>query len=57
MAFIGPEPHERERLTALGAMAGSVAHHYNNFLCSIATSLEFALNMNTISAMRRIPSS
>ena len=44
---------KRERLTALGAMAGSVAHHYNNFLCSIATSLDFALNMNTISAMRR----
>ncbi len=42
-----------ERLNALGLMSGSVAHHYNNLLCSIATSLEYALNMNTMSAMRR----
>ena len=44
---------KRERLTTLGALSGSVAHHYNNILCSIATSLEYALNMNTMSAMRR----
>lgn len=44
---------KRERLTTLGAMSGSVAHHYNNLLCSIATSLEYALNMNTMTATRR----
>lgn len=42
-----------ERLTSLGSMSGAVAHHYNNLLCSIATSLEYALNMNTMPAMRR----
>lgn len=42
-----------ERLSTLGAMSGSVAHHYSNLLCSIATSLEYAMNMNTMTAMRR----
>jgi PAS domain S-box-containing protein len=44
---------ERERLTALGALSRGVAHHYNNLLCCIATSVEYAINMNTTSAMRR----
>lgn len=44
---------KRERLNTLGMLSGSVAHHYNNLLCGIATSLEYALNMNTMSAMRR----
>lgn len=42
-----------ERLSSLGAMSGSVAHHYSNLVCSIATSLEYAMNMNTMTAMRR----
>ncbi len=44
---------ERERLASLGGLSGAVAHHYNNLLCSIATSVEYAINMNTVSAMRR----
>lgn len=44
---------KRERLTALGALSGAIAHHFNNLLGSIATSLDYAMNMNTISAMRR----
>jgi len=44
---------KNERLTYLGNLAGAVAHHYNNLLCSIATGLEYAMNMNTMAAMRR----
>lgn len=44
---------KNERLNSLGEMSGAVAHHYSNLLCSIATSLEFALNLNSVAAMRR----
>lgn len=43
----------RERLASLGGLSGAVAHHYNNLLCCIATSVEYAINMNTVTAMRR----
>lgn len=44
---------ERERLASLGTLARGIAHHYNNLLCCIATSVEYAINMNTTTAMRR----
>jgi PAS domain S-box-containing protein len=44
---------KRERLASLGSLSGGIAHHYNNLLCCIATSVEYAINMNTTSAMRR----
>lgn len=44
---------KNERLAYLGKLAGAVAHHYNNLLCSIATSVDYAMNMNTMTAMRR----
>ncbi len=44
---------KRQRLSVLGSLAGAVAHHYNNLLCGIVTSLEYASNMNTTTAMRR----
>lgn len=44
---------KRGRLASLGSLSGAVAHHYNNLLCCIATSVEYAINMNTLSAMRR----
>lgn len=47
------EVKRHERLGSLGAMSGAVAHHYNNLLCSIATSIEYATNMNAVPAMRR----
>jgi PAS domain S-box-containing protein len=47
------EVDKRDRLASLGSLSGAVAHHYNNLLCCIATSVEYAINMNTLSAMRR----
>lgn len=44
---------ERERLASLGSLSRGVAHHYNNLLCCIATSVEYAINMNTTTAMRK----
>ncbi len=44
---------KQKRLNLLGELAGAVAHHYNNLLCSIVTSVEYAMNMNTMTAMRR----
>lgn len=44
---------KNHRLEALGAMSGSVAHHYNNLLCGVATSLEYAMNMSTLMATRK----
>ncbi len=44
---------KREKLASLGSLSGAVAHHYNNLLCCIATSVEYAINMNTMTAMRR----
>ncbi len=44
---------KKGRLASLGSLSGAVAHHYNNLLCCIATSVEYAINMNTLSAMRR----
>lgn len=42
-----------ERLASLGTLSGAVAHHYNNLLCSITTSIEYAMNMQTTAAMKR----
>lgn len=43
----------RQKLNVLGSLAGAVAHHYNNLLCSITTSLDYATNVNTPSAFQK----
>jgi len=40
-------------MTALGHISGSVAHHFNNLLGGIATSVDFAQAMSNPSAMKR----
>ena len=45
--------NKQVRLNSLASLAGAVAHHYNNLLCSIATTIEFANSMTTVAAVRR----
>ena len=47
------ELDKQHRLASLGSLSGAIAHHYNNLLCCVATSVEYAINMNTLTAMRR----
>jgi PAS domain S-box-containing protein len=44
---------ESQKMSAMGAMAGQVAHHFNNVIGGIITSLDFAENSDDIDAMRR----
>jgi signal transduction histidine kinase len=44
---------KQERLSTLGSLAGAMAHHYNNLLCGVGTSLEYAMNLNNVIAMRK----
>lgn len=44
---------KRQKLASLGSLSGAVAHHYNNLLCCIATSVEYAISTNSLPAMRR----
>jgi len=42
-----------EKMAALGALAGGLAHHFNNILGGVATSVDFALKSGDPGAFRR----
>lgn len=44
---------KQQRLTSLGALAGSISHHYNNLLTCLATTIDYADKMSTLSAMKK----
>ncbi|MBN1343513.1 MAG: PAS domain S-box protein [Phycisphaerae bacterium] len=44
---------EHGKMASLGALAGGVAHHFNNILGGVATSVDFALKLDDPSALRR----
>ncbi len=44
---------KKSRLASLGSLAGAVAHHYNNLVCSLATGIEYAANMSSPTQTRR----
>lgn len=47
------EISESKKMAALGAMAGGVAHHFNNLLGGILTSIDFTLNADDPDMLRR----
>lgn len=47
------EVAEAQKMSALGAMAGEVAHHFNNVIGGIITSIDFAQNSDNPNTLRR----
>jgi PAS domain S-box-containing protein len=47
------EVAEAQKMSALGAMAGGVAHHFNNVIGGIITSIDFAQNSDNPKTLRR----
>ena len=48
------ELHESRKLVALGEMAGAVAHHFNNILGGVVTSIDFAAQSDDPALIQRV---
>ena len=48
------EVHESRKMASLGAMAGAIAHHFNNILGGVVTSIDYANACADISVTRRV---
>lgn len=46
--------HESRKMGALGEMAGAIAHHFNNILGGIVTSIDFAQTSNDPTVVQRV---
>jgi len=45
---------QNRKMVSLGAMAGAIAHHFNNILGGVITSVDFALTSNDPAMQRRV---
>lgn len=43
-----------QKMTALGAMAGGIAHHFNNVIGGVITSIDFAQSSDDSQLVRRL---
>jgi PAS domain S-box-containing protein len=48
------ELHESRKMASLGAMAGAIAHHFNNILGGVVTSIDFAGDCSDIALTKRV---
>lgn len=48
------EVHENEKMVSLGEMAGAVAHHFNNILGGMVTSIDYATTSRDPAIERRV---
>lgn len=48
------EVHESRKMASLGAMAGAIAHHFNNVLGGVVTSIDYANACSDIAVTRRV---
>lgn len=48
------EVHESRKMASLGAMAGAIAHHFNNILGGVVTSIDFAGDCSDIAVTKRV---
>lgn len=48
------EVHESRKMASLGAMAGAIAHHFNNILGGVVTSIDYANSCSDIAVTKRV---
>jgi len=48
------EVHESRKMASLGAMAGAIAHHFNNILGGVVTSIDFACDCSDPAIIKRV---
>lgn len=48
------ELHESRKMASLGAMAGAIAHHFNNILGGVVTSIDFAGDCSDLTVTKRV---
>jgi len=46
--------HESRKMASLGEMAGAIAHHFNNILGGVVTSIDYALACGNVAAQGRV---
>lgn len=48
------EVHESRKMASLGAMAGAIAHHFNNILGGVVTSIDYANSCSDTAVTKRV---